>query len=132
MGCWTQKAENMRILLWAGILSVVTALSPAAAQEAKQNFTLINKTGYELKELYVGPTASEDWGPDIMGDSVIGNGQSVNVRFSPRAKTCQWDLKVVYSVDDSSAVWSDINLCEVEKVTIRWDKNNNVTRASFD
>jgi len=122
----------MRIFLWAGILSILTALSPAAAQEAKQNFTLINKTGYELKELYVGPTASEDWGPDIMGDNVIGNGQSVNVRFSPRAKTCQWDLKVVYSVDNTSAVWKNINLCDVDRITIFYDKDRDATRATFD
>jgi hypothetical protein len=29
-------------------------------------------------------------------------------------------------------VWQNVNLCEVDKITIHYDRKNDVTRASFD
>lgn len=122
----------MKTLLVASFAALLWLAGSAVAQEAKQDFKLVNKTGYELKEVYVGPTKSDDWGDDIMGKQTVPDGAIVNVHFHPKAQTCHWDLKVVYSEDDSSAVWFDINLCEVDKITIRYDKKNDVTRATFD
>lgn len=106
--------------------------APVGAQDAKQDFALVNKTGYELKALYVSPSKADDWGDDILGQDVLSDGQRVNVHFSPKARTCKWDLKVTYSDDDSNAVWNDIDLCTVEKITIHYDRKNDVTRATFD
>jgi hypothetical protein len=122
----------MKTLLVAAFAAVLSLAGPAIAQDAKQDFKLVNKTGYELKEIYVGPTKSDDWGDDIMGDQAVADDATVNVHFHPKARTCHWDLKVVYSDDDSSAVWYNINLCEVEKITLHYDRKNDVTRATFD
>lgn len=110
----------------------MAAASPALAQNAKQDFALINKTGYELKEIYVSPSKTDEWQEDVLGKQVLGHGERLNVHFTPKTQTCKWDLKVVYTDDDSSAVWSDINLCEVDKVTIHYDRSRDVTRATFD
>jgi hypothetical protein len=119
--------------VWVAVFAAIVALAgPAGAQEAKQDFKLVNKTGYELKALYVAPSKSDDWEDDILGQEVLGDGEYANVHFSPKIKTCQWDLKVVYSDDDSSAVWSKIDLCNVEKITIFYDRKNDVTKATFD
>jgi len=63
---------------------------------------------------------------------VLEDGKLANIHFSPKAQTCKWDLKVVYTDDDSNAIWQGINLCEVDKITIHYDRKNDVTRASFD
>ena len=123
----------MRTFLLASVAATGLALAlPVSAQEAKQDFTLVNKTGYELKEVYVAPTKSNSWEEDIMGQGVLEDGKAVNIHFSPKVKTCKWDLKVVYTVDSSNAVWSDIDLCSVDKISIFYDKNRDVTRATFD
>jgi len=119
--------------LFAAFVTIVLAfVVPANAQDAKQDFKLVNKTGYEFNALYVSPAKSDEWGDDILGKQVVGDGQVVNVHFSPSAKTCHWDLKVTYTDDDSTAVWSNIDLCTVEKITIFYDRKNDVTKASFD
>jgi hypothetical protein len=119
--------------LFAAVAAVVLVFAmPAGAQDAKQDFKLVNKTGYELKALYVSPSKSDDWQDDILGQDTLADGQAVNVHFSPKAHTCTWDLKVVYSDDDSSAVWEKIDLCSVEKITIHYDRKNDVTKATFD
>jgi len=122
----------MKTLLFAAFAAVLAIAAPASAQDAKQDFKLVNKTGYELKALYVAPSKSDEWGDDILGQDVLSDGQAVNVHFNPRVKTCKWDLRVTYTDDNSNAVWSDIDLCSVEKITIHYDRQNNVTRATFD
>jgi hypothetical protein len=41
-------------------------------------------------------------------------------------------LKVVYSDDDSNAVWTKIDLCTIEKITIHYNRTSNETTATFD
>ncbi|WP_043745097.1 hypothetical protein [Paramagnetospirillum magneticum] len=106
--------------------------SSALAAEAKQDFTLVNKTGYELNAVFVSPGHADAWGEDVMGRDTLGDGESVHITFKRAEKTCEWDLKVVYTVDDSKAVWHDIDLCSVSKITIRYNKNTDKTTASYD
>src|SRR5204863_4998587 len=99
----------MRSLLFASAAAAIVAISaPALAQSAKQDFTLVNRTGYELKALFVSPSKADTWNEDILGQDVLEDGNSVNIHFNPRAQTCKWDLKVVYTDDDSTAIWQSI------------------------
>ena len=116
---------------FAAAVTMIAAQS-ASAQEAKQDFTLSNRTGYELKEVYVAPSASDDWENDVLGTGTLATGASVDIKFHRAAKTCKWDLKVVYTVDSSNAVWKNIDLCSVDKITIRYNKSTDTTTASFD
>jgi hypothetical protein len=123
----------MRTLFVAAVATALLAsAAPAGADDAKQDFRLINKTGYELKALYVSPSKADDWQEDILGQDTLADGQAVNIHFNPKVSTCNWDLKVVYSDDDSSAVWQKIDLCTVEKITIRYNRKSDTTSASFD
>lgn len=122
----------MRTFLIAAAALIVAMVSPVLADDAKQDFKLVNATGYELKALFVSPSKSDDWGDDVLGQDVLSDGQAVNVHFSPKVHTCKWDLKVTYTDDNSNAVWNDIDLCTVEKITIHYDRKNDVTKANFD
>ncbi|WP_245651273.1 argininosuccinate lyase [Paramagnetospirillum marisnigri] len=123
----------MRTKLLASLFAfAIAAPALALAQDAKQDFTLVNRTGYELNAVYVSPSHAEDWGSDVMGRDTLANGGTVDIHFNRASRTCNWDLKVVYTVDDSSAVWHDIDLCTVSKITIRYNKNTDTTTASYD
>ncbi|MGD0640992.1 MAG: hypothetical protein ABSC22_09625 [Roseiarcus sp.] len=115
-----------------GFAVTAALIGTVQAQEAKQDFTLVNKTGYEIKEVYVSPSKSTDWEEDILGEGVLDDRGSRDVHFHRSTKTCHWDLKVVYTVDSSNAVWNDIDLCTVEKITIHYDKAADTTSATFD
>ncbi len=121
----------MKKALLAACFAVAFA-GPALAQDAKQDFALSNKTGYELKEVYVSPSNASDWQDDVLGTGTLGDGATVEIKFHRATKTCKWDLKVVYTVDSSNAVWHDIDLCSVDKITIRYNKSTDTTSASFD
>ena len=113
----------------AGGLVLATVVTALAA--GKQDFTLVNKTGYTIDQVYVSPAKSKDWEEDVLGKDQLANGDSWHIRFHRSETTCNWDLKVVYD-DGEEAVWEKLNLCEIEKVTIRWNKKTGETTATVE
>ena len=123
---------NFRIVLAALIAATFALLTPTmAAAEARQNFELLNNTGYTIQEVYVSPTTANDWQEDVLGQDELANDQSVNIRFHRSETACMWDLKVVYE-DNTSAEWTNINLCTVSTITIDYDASTGRTWATTD
>jgi hypothetical protein len=87
--------------------------------EGKQDFTLHNATGKVIKEVYVGPTSSEEWGDDVMGKEVVGDGESAHITFHPKATANNWDLKIVFD-DDKWTVWTNFDLSTISDITISY------------
>lgn len=122
----------MRFLRFLPALALGFAFAGPAQAEGRQDFDLVNKTGYEISEVYVSPSKSDDWEEDVLGTGTLPDGNRIHIKFHRATQTCDWDLKVVYTVDESTAEWEKINLCEVEKITIHYDRKSGVTRATFD
>ncbi|MGZ5049527.1 MAG: hypothetical protein ACXWF8_17175 [Methylobacter sp.] len=108
-----------------------SATSHAVMAEAKQDFTLVNKTGYTIDQVYVSPSSANNWLDDVLGQDVLGDGESAKIRFHSANEICKYDLKVIYD-DKEEVEWSDINLCEEEKITIRWNRKTGETSATFE
>lgn len=108
-------------------------LTSTAQAQSKQDFTLVNKTGYDISEIYISPGKADDWGDDLLEDADDGlaDGASTPITFT-NAKACVWDIKVVYEVDESEAIWHDIDLCKVRKITLRYSKNSGATTAVLE
>lgn len=128
------KQGTFAIKKW--LLVGITALTASAAStvvvaEAKQDFTLVNKTGYTIDQVYVSPSAANDWLDDVLGQDVLEDGQKANIKFHSSNDICKYDLKVIYD-DKEEVEWADINLCEEEKITIHWNKKSGETSATFD
>jgi hypothetical protein len=64
-----------------------------------------------------------------MGSDALEDGAAVNITFPHGGSACHFDIKVKYNVDDSTAEWSDINLCEYTAISLFWDAKNQVSRA---
>lgn len=110
--------------------AIMVAASGVQAQDA--DFTLINSTGYPLREVYVSPSKQENWGPDRLGDGILANGASKLFRFPKSQSACQQDLKVVYDDDGTSSVWEGINLCEIDKIRLRYNRATDTSTATFE
>ena len=101
---------------------------PSAGAQGRQDFTLINRTGYEIREVYVSRSATNSWEEDVLGNDTLANGRSVNIRFRGNSSNCQWDLKVVYN-DGDTGEWRRLNLCSISRVTIYFNRQNGTSRA---
>ncbi len=117
-----------RLLLLGSMLGAAFSAQTGTAHAGQQDFTLNNRTGYQIDEVYVSRSSSRNWGGDVMGADSLDNGRSVNITFSAPDNVCHWDMKVRYN-DGDEATWNGLNLCNINKVTLFWDRKTEVTRA---
>ncbi len=110
---------------------ITTVLSVGAAVAGDVDFTLVNRTGYDLREVYVSPSNKNAWGKDRMGDKVLENGRSRLFLFSDKS-ACTQDLKVVFDDDGSEVIWEDIDLCEISKITLKYNRKSGVVSADTE
>ena len=61
-----------------------------------------------------------------MGKDELDNDQSVDIKFHPSVDADDWDLKVVYQ-DKEEAVWGDLHLPKIHKITIHWAEKKSTT-----
>jgi hypothetical protein len=88
----------------------------SAATQNKQDFTLHNETRLEIKEVYISPTAAEDWEEDILGTETLASGDHVDISFTRRRED-MWDMKVVFR-NGKSNIWTKLNLSKITDITI--------------
>jgi hypothetical protein len=112
----------------ASLAAAILFLSAGAALASDLDFTLVNKTGYDIKSIYVDPSNSNEWTDDILRGT-LQDGQSVFIEFSGKTNICKWDLKVAWVEDYDSTFWKSINLCNVSEVTLRYNRNTDETTA---
>ena len=113
------------------LTAITTVLASSAAFAGDADFTLVNRTGYTLREIYVSPSHKNAWGNDRMGDAVLDNGKSRLFKFSDKA-SCNQDLKIVFDDDASTAVWEEVDLCSLDKITIKYNRSTGAVSATAD
>ncbi len=111
---------------WLSVLFVFGAfyLCAATAMSA-QDFTVINKTGFEIHALYMTPHNAKQWGGDILGVDTLAQNDSVDIVFSRKEKSKLWDLRVE-DEDGAFIEWENFNLLEITSVTLYY-KNGKAT-----
>lgn len=108
-------------LLKASLLAFCVSASSFAAFAGDADFTLVNGTGYTIREVYISPANKDAWGKDRLGDGDLPNGRSKLFKFSDKAN-CVQDIKVVFDAGDAEVTWEDIDLCEVNKLTLKYNR----------
>jgi hypothetical protein len=106
-------------------------VSAAAFAQGKQDFTLVNRTGYTISEVYVSPTRADSWEEDVMGRDVLSNGAYVQIRFGKRENICLYDLLIVFD-DQEEAEWNKLNLCQVSRITLFYNRKTGETTAEYE
>lgn len=119
----------MKIIKHAILLSAMASvMSSGVAFAGDADFTLLNRTGYTLREVYLSASHKNSWGSDRMGQGYLDNGKSRNFKFASAA-SCKQDLKVVFDDDESEVVWEEFDLCEINKITLKFNRKTNEVSA---
>jgi len=117
-------------LFLAGLVAVGFAMAmPATFAASELDFTVANKTGYGIKELYVAPSASTTWEENLL-EEVLENGEEVEVSFDPKSHTAKkWDIMITFVDDDSKVYWKGYKLEDIARLTLKYDRKTGVTTA---
>lgn len=119
----------MKAFVAAAALIGCAFAAPAAV--GKQDFVLLNNTGYTIQEVYVSPSRASSWEEDVLGNDVLEHGGRTRISFDRSHDTCIWDLKAVYE-DGETAEWQGFNLCEVSVIAISYDEDTGRTTAEYE
>lgn len=110
------RSSSAHSAVRAGMLVLLAGFAgPTLAGE--QDFTLRNRTGVEIHEVYVAPTKSDEWEEDILGRDTLPDDEDVDITFSRKEKAKNWDIKVVDG-EGNSVEWHKLNLKEISRVTL--------------
>ena len=101
-----------------------------ATNQAKQDFTLHNETGLDITELYLSPSAKDDWGGDVLGKDLLAAHDQTDIVFSPRDKVDVWDMKVVFKTG-RTGTWENLNLSHITDITISFNPENGKPHAEW-
>jgi hypothetical protein len=116
---------SVALVLAIGLIASARGpIVPTAMAQGKQDFTLHNKTGMEIHELYICPHSSNDWDVDILGEDTLPTGQSLDITFARKEKAKLWDLRIVDG-QGNSVDWDNLNLLQISEVTLH-KKGNKV------
>ena len=118
-----------RIYTASLLFLLLGSAATSSAQDAKQDFTLVNKTGVVIDQLHITPSKADTWGDDILGKDVLNDGEETDIVFHPKEDVCMWDLRIA-DKDENSITWEKIDLCKYAKITLHWDGKN--ATATFE
>ena len=123
-------------MVFKAALSAVAliALLSNSASAGDADFTLTNRTGYDIDSVYVVPSKNRDWGVDRLGKDILANGRSRFLAFNKSGNTCIYDLSVgwVGFSEAADSVWENINLCEINTITLRYNAQTKVTTMTAE
>jgi hypothetical protein len=112
----------MRIFGIALVVLATTFSTPIVAQQSKLDFTLLNRTGVVVTELYVSPDEADDWEEDVLGADVLKHNESLDIAFARSEKSCDWDLKIK-DEDGDEIEWDSLDLCAASHITLLYQNN---------
>jgi len=106
-----------RLVLTGVSASAVALLLAQSAFADQRDFKLKNNTSFDIASVYVAPSASDDWGDDALGTSVLPAGQSIDMNYvGDDSSTCVYDIQVVGTSGQEGYLYK-VNLCQVTTVT---------------
>ena len=128
-----RKVSSMALKTKFTAVSIALFITNAAVA-GDADFTLTNRTGYDIESVYVAPSRSKDWGNDRLGKSVLVDGKSRFISFDKFGKACIYDMSISwvgYTADDD-VVWERLNLCEIHKITLRYNAKSKQTSITTE
>jgi hypothetical protein len=119
----------MNLRKFAMILGAAATLASASSFAGDADFTMVNRTGYDIREIYISPASKSQWGKDRMGENgTLDNNKQRLFKFRDTA-SCKQDIKAVFDEGDTEVIWEDLDLCEINKLTLRYNRATKTVTA---
>ncbi|HMQ78701.1 MAG TPA: hypothetical protein PKE39_02330 [Ignavibacteria bacterium] len=83
-----------------------------------QNFSMVNNTGMILVDVFISPSASDNWGSDVIPKDMILDGETFDFTFTGiDPEHCSWDI--LFTADDGNKYYMrGVDLCSITTITL--------------
>ena len=72
------------------------------------------------------------WGPNVLSAPSIKPGDAREVVVRGMFVDCNIDMKVTFDINASEPVWQYLNVCQLQKIRLRFDAMSGVTTAAYE
>ncbi len=101
--------KKFAVLLGVALVSLAALTLPAdaRAEGKKAAVKVVNKSDWEIHHFFLSSTDEDEWGPDQLGDEVIGTDEAFTLKSIP----CDsYDVKLI-DEDGDECVVDDVDIC---------------------
>lgn len=112
-----KSPKAIRLITTLSVFALLGILAPLVAAQGKQDFTLYNRTGLSITEMYVSPASADEWGEDILGIDTLASGDDTTIHFSPRERVASWDIKLI-DENGKEHMRYKFNLLNISEITV--------------
>jgi len=96
------------------LVSVSTAANSASTDGKNRKVLIVNVGSQAVNNLYASPITAKTWEEDLLGQRLLGPGESISANIDNGTNECNYDLKVVMK-DGKEQVQRNINVCVISK-----------------
>lgn len=93
-----------------GCVEDTSFVSGNSSDNLNRVMSISNDTGVTIMRFYASNTGRNTWGPDQLGSSVLGSGQSWRVNFDDGTGACHYDFRAEFA-DGDVLTTSNVNVC---------------------
>lgn len=103
----TAMVAGAALVLLAGLGIASDAQAMQKKNRKSSTVTIVNRADWDIYELYLSPVGDDEWGPDQLGEDVIGKGDSFELHSIP----CDdYDVMIV-DEDGDECIIEEVDLC---------------------
>jgi hypothetical protein len=112
-------------------VALAAASLPCTVQAGDADFTLVNRTGYPIGEIYLTASHKSKWGPERLGKKVLNNNGSRDFKLGNFAD-CLQDMMIVFADNGDKVTWEEFDLCELHKITLKYNRKTGEVKADTE
>ena len=102
--------RNVRRAVFVLLLTAISTLAASRAFAQDAVITIVNRSSFDIHELYLSPVDVDEWGPDQLGEEIIESGG----KFQLYGIDCDvYDIMIV-DEDGDECVLEVVELCDEE------------------
>ena len=89
--------------------------------ECSMEFTLLNRMGISIVEIYAAPMADSDWGGNLLeAEKALEDGDDREILLDAQQCWRYWKLRLV-DEDGEESIWEAIDIAQVSEVMVYCD-----------
>jgi hypothetical protein len=89
------------------LLAMLVAVGAAEAKRSDSDVTFVNRSSWDIYEIYLSAVDEDDWGPDQLEDGILESGGSFLLHGIP----CDDYDVLLIDEDGDECVLEDVDLC---------------------
>tara|TARA_R100000687_G_C6352816_1_gene119657 strand:- start:222 stop:602 length:381 start_codon:yes stop_codon:yes gene_type:complete len=111
-GNMTRTFTAARTAIAAALVGLFFVISAAPSQAENRQVRIINETQTTMVEFYASNVGADTWEEDILGQDVLGAGDSVMMNIDDGTGYCLYDFRAVFA-DGDVLIRERVDVCEI-------------------